>query len=248
MWSTRSLGGPCGRPTSAVVGHTIGSAKLIGARPRPCAQLRSLSRPTATPETPPHPQQRLHPRCLPIHPEINAVIYSEDVIEARVAEMGRLIGQDYQHTELLVLGVLKGAFMFTTDLVRHIYPYPASLEVDFFKASSYGSGTTSSGVVQLDSAFKLESVAGKHVLLVEDIIDSGNTFSRLVAVMREAGAATVRVAALLDKKARRRVPFEADYTGFECPDEFIVGYGIDYAEKYRNLPYIGSVREEFIRH
>ncbi|GIL54681.1 hypothetical protein Vafri_10419 [Volvox africanus] len=134
------------------------------------------------------------------------------------------------------------------DLVRHIYPYPASMEVDFFKASSYGAGTTSSGVVQLDSSFKKEGVRDKHVLLVEDIIDTGHTLSRLVALMEEAGAASVRVAALLDKKARRRIPFQADYTGFECPDEFIVGYGIDYAEKYRNLPYIGSVKEEFIKH
>ncbi|PNH05828.1 Hypoxanthine-guanine phosphoribosyltransferase [Tetrabaena socialis] len=137
--------------------------------------------------------------------------------------------------------------MFTTDLVRHVYPYPLSLEVDFFKASSYGSGTSSSGVVRLDSAFDLTSVQGKHVLLVEDIIDTGNTLSRLVALMNESGAATVRVCALLDKKARRRVPMQADYTGFECPDAFIVGYGIDYAEKYRNLPYIGVPRDEFIR-
>ncbi|KXZ43605.1 hypothetical protein GPECTOR_85g335 [Gonium pectorale] len=136
--------------------------------------------------------------------------------------------------------------MFTTDLVRHIYPYPASLEVDFFKASSYGSGTTSSGVVRVDSGFDLSSVNGKHVLLVEDIIDTGNTLSRLVALMSGSGAASVKLCALLDKKARRRVPITAEYTGFECPDEFIVGYGIDYAEKYRNLPYIGSVREEFI--
>lgn len=154
---------------------------------------------------------------------------------------------DYQERDLLVLGVLKGAFMLTTDLVRHIYPYPASLEVDFFKASSYGAGTSSSGVVQLDSAFDLDSVRGKHLLLVEDIIDTGNTLSRIVELMKAAGAASVRVCALLDKKARRKVPMEANYVGFPCPDAFIVGYGIDYAEKYRNVPYIGVPKPEFIR-
>ncbi|GLI71194.1 hypothetical protein VaNZ11_016309 [Volvox africanus] len=210
--------------------------------------LRSLSSAETPLETPPHSQPPLHPRRLPIHPEIDSVIFSEELIQARVAELGRLIGQDYELSDLLVLGVLKGAFMFTTDLVRYIYPYPASLEVDFLKASSYGSGTTSSGVVQLDSSFKKEAVRDKHVLLVEDIIDTGHTLSHLVTLMRDAGASSVRVAVLLDKKARRSTPFQADFTGFECPDEFIVGYGIDYAEKYRNLPYIGSVKKEFIKH
>ncbi|GFR49691.1 hypothetical protein Agub_g11841 [Astrephomene gubernaculifera] len=219
--------------------------------PRPQQQQQQQRRPLPCRSQPPthtHSHPHPHPRQLPQHPEIGQIIFSAEEIEARVAELGRLVGQEYQHRDLLVLGVLKGAFMFTTDLVRHIYPHPGSLEVDFFKASSYGSGTSSSGVVQLDSAFDWGSVRDKHVLLVEDIIDTGNTLSRLVALMREAGAASVRVCALLDKKARRRVPMQADYTGFECPDEFIVGYGIDYAEKYRNLPYIGSVRPEFIKH
>ncbi|KAG2424417.1 hypothetical protein HXX76_014470 [Chlamydomonas incerta] len=209
--------------------------------------VRSLGQPVPQASQPPHSRPHPHPRPLPLHPEISKIIFSAEEIDARVAELGRLVGTDYSDRELLVLGVLKGAFAFTSDLVRHIYPYPPSLEVDFFKASSYGSGTVSSGRVQLDSGFKLDSVRGKHVLLVEDIIDTGNTLSALVAVMKGAGAASVRVCALLDKKARRRVPMEAEYTGFECPDEFIVGYGIDYAEKYRNLPYIGAVKDEFIK-
>ncbi|KAG2497500.1 hypothetical protein HYH03_004652 [Edaphochlamys debaryana] len=184
---------------------------------------RSLGRPVPSPEQPPHSQPHLNPKSPPVHPEIGQVLFSEEVIAARVAELGRLIGQDYRGRELVVVGVLKGAFMFTSDLVRHVYPFPASLEVDFLKASSYGTGTQSSGAIQLDSGFRLGSVAGKHVLLVEDIIDTGATLARLAELMEGAGAASVKVCALLDKKARRRVPVVAEWTGFECPDEFIVG-------------------------
>lgn len=154
--------------------------------------------------------------------------------------LGREIGAHYQGRSVLVLGVLKGGFMFTADLVRHIDPVPLKLEVDFIKASSYGSGTVTSGTVKLDDGFNLESVTGKHVLVVEDIVDSGLTLSRIVGLLTTEGkAASVKVCTLLDKRARRKVVFEADYVGFECPDEFVVGYGIDFSENYRFLPYVG---------
>eukprot|EP00198_Chlamydomonas_reinhardtii_P012978 XP_001702315.1 hypoxanthine-guanine phosphoribosyltransferase [Chlamydomonas reinhardtii] len=219
-----------------------------GAQPRRLVPpARSLSQPVPPTSQPPHSRPHPHPRPLPLHPEISKVIFSAEQIDARVAELGRLIGTDYSDRELLVLGVLKGAFAFTSDLVRHIYPYPPHLEVDFFKVGGWGGCKWGSATAELPYLPE-PALAHKHMTLhVEDIIDTGNTLSALVAVMEGAGAASVRVCALLDKKARRRVPMEAEYTGFECPDEFIVGYGIDYAEKYRNLPYIGAVKDEFIK-
>ncbi|MEW5309392.1 MAG: hypothetical protein WDW38_001286 [Sanguina aurantia] len=136
--------------------------------------------------------------------------------------------------------------MFTSDLVRVIHPFPVTLEVGFLKASSYGSSSTTSGEVKIDSGFNLKSVTGKDVLVVEDIMDTGLTLTKIVAHLNTAGPKSVRICTLLDKKARRRVPLQADFVGLECPDAFIVGYGIDYNEKYRNLPYIGVPRPEFV--
>lgn len=177
---------------------------------------------------------------IQLHEDISKVIYGPDEIERCLERLGKEIGAHYKGRPVLALGVLKGGFMFTADLVRHVHPVPPKLEVDFIKASSYGSGTVTSGTVKLDDGFNLASVAGKHVLVVEDIVDSGLTLSRIVSLLTNEGkAASVKVCTLLDKRARRKVVFEADWVGFECPDEFVVGYGIDFSEHYRFLPYIG---------
>ncbi|GFH28428.1 hypoxanthine phosphoribosyltransferase, partial [Haematococcus lacustris] len=164
--------------------------------------------------------------------DIDKVLLSTEQLNEILDYMGRQIGHEYQDKELLVLGVLKGGFMFTT------------LEVDFFKASSYGTGTSSSGSVKLDESFDLSSIKGKHVLVAEDIIDTGLTMSSLVSLLRRSGAMSVRVAVLLDKRARRKVTFDPDFVGMYMGEEFVVGYGIDFAERYRWLPYIGVPKPE----
>jgi hypoxanthine phosphoribosyltransferase len=168
---------------------------------------------------------------------LRRVVYSEEDIQTRVREMGHSISETYgPDDELLVLGLLKGSFIFLADLVREIH---VPLQVDFLVASSYGSGTVSSGAVQLlydpDAVLK-----GRAVLLVEDIIDSGNTMNRLIPLLEERGPASLEVCALLHKH-RTRLATEARWVGFDAPDEFLVGYGLDYSENFRHLPYIGSI-------
>lgn len=162
------------------------------------------------------------------------LVKREDIAEA-VKKLGQQITADYQGRELMVVGILKGAIVFYSDLIREI---DLPLRTDFMAVSSYGSATKSSGVVQLRKDLD-RPVEGMDVLIVEDIVDSGMTLSYLKRVFEDRGAASVRIATLLDKPARRRVDLKADYFCFTIPDEFVVGYGLDYDEKYRNLPDIG---------
>ena len=169
---------------------------------------------------------------------ISRIVYTAEQIDARVREMGREISAAYPEGDpLLVLGLLKGSFIFLSDLVREI---TRPLHVDFLVASSYGSGTTSSGKVQLLYDPNAD-FAGKHVILVEDIVDSGTTLSRLIPMLEERGPASLEVCTLLHKHVASRLVREPRWVGFDAPHEFLIGYGLDHSEDYRNLPFIGSL-------
>ena len=167
--------------------------------------------------------------------DIQRVLIQEDEIKCKVADMGRIITEDYRDKDLVVVGILKGSVIFLSDLVRNI---SLPLSIDFIAVSSYGSGTSSAGDVKLLKDLDTP-VEGKDVLIVEDILDSGITLRYIMSLMVVKKTASIRLCALLDKPGRRRAPVTPDYTCFTVPDEFLVGYGLDYAEKYRNLPYIG---------
>jgi hypoxanthine phosphoribosyltransferase len=167
--------------------------------------------------------------------DVERVLISEDRIRARVAELGRQITDDYAGTDLILVGVLKGAVMFMVDLSRAI-DLPISL--DFMATSSYGASTKSSGVVRILKDLD-RSIEGKDLLIVEDIVDTGLTLKYLIDILRERGPASIRVCALLNKQKSRKTDVEIAYVGFEIPDEFVIGYGLDYAEVYRNLPFVG---------
>lgn len=176
-----------------------------------------------------------------MHNDIETVEFSEEQLQARVQQLGEQISRDYAGKCPLVICVLKGAFIFMADLVKKI---TVPLELDFMAVSSYGTSTKSSGVVRILKDLDV-SVEGRDVLIIEDIIDSGLTLSYLIEVLQGRKANTIRVVTLFDKPARRIVNMEADYKGFVLRhDFFIVGYGLDYAEKYRNLPYIGVLKRE----
>ncbi|MBC8080836.1 MAG: hypoxanthine phosphoribosyltransferase [Gorillibacterium sp.] len=175
-----------------------------------------------------------------MHSDIKEVMYSEEEIQQKIKELGQQISRDYQGKELFVICVLKGAFIFMADLVKNV---DIPLELDFMAVSSYGASTRSSGVVKIIKDLDV-SVEGRDVLIVEDIIDSGMTLSYVIELLEGRAANSVKVVALFDKPARRTVPLQPDYRGFEIPDEFVVGYGLDFAEKYRNLPYVGILKEE----
>ncbi|MDI9241983.1 hypoxanthine phosphoribosyltransferase [Fusibacillus kribbianus] len=166
------------------------------------------------------------------------ILIPEAEVDAKVEEIGRKISEDYAGKSVHLICVLKGGVFFTCELAKRI-SVPVSL--DFMSVSSYGSGTQSSGVVKIIKDLD-EPLAGKHVLIVEDIIDSGRTLSYLVEILKQRGPADIRICTLLDKPSRRvKKEVEVDYTCFSIPDEFVVGYGLDYDQKYRNLPYIGVV-------
>ena len=167
------------------------------------------------------------------------LIGSEE-LAVRVSELGRQISQDYAGQEVLVVGILKGAFVFCADLMRHL---AGPTQVDFMAVSSYGNSTESSGVIRIVKDLDA-SVEGRHVLLVEDIVDSGLTLRYLREYLQHQHPASLRICVLLDKPTRRKTDVKVDYIGFSIPDEFIVGYGIDYAERYRELPYIGIIGDE----
>ncbi len=173
---------------------------------------------------------------------IGSVLVSRDELQAKVAELGALISADYAGKELLLVGVLKGAVFFMADLARHI-TVPVSL--DFMAVSSYGSSTDSSGVVRILKDLDT-TIEGRHVLVVEDIIDSGLTLSYLMKNLRSRRPASLEICALLTKPSRRRVDIGCRYVGFEIPNLFVVGYGLDLAERYRTLDYVASLREEAI--
>lgn len=167
--------------------------------------------------------------------DIQRVLISEEQLAARVAEMGAAISRDYEGKKLMILGVLKGSVVFMADLLRHI---TIPVEMDFMAVSSYGAGVKTTGVVKILKDLD-RLIEGYHVLVVEDILDSGMTLSYLTELLRDRSPASVRIATLLDKPERRKVDITPDYVGFTVPDEFVVGYGLDYAELYRNLPYVG---------
>ncbi|MCE5172392.1 hypoxanthine phosphoribosyltransferase [Paenibacillus profundus] len=175
-----------------------------------------------------------------MHNDIEKVVFSEEQIQARVQELGEQLSRDYEGKCPLVICVLKGAFIFMADLVKRI---SVPLELDFMAVSSYGASTKSSGVVRIIKDLDVP-VDGRDVLIVEDIIDTGLTLSYLIEVLQGRKANSIRVVTLFDKPARRTVDMEANYKGFVLPDEFIVGYGLDFAERYRNLPYIGVLKPE----
>lgn len=177
-----------------------------------------------------------------MHEDVSRIIFSEEDIRNRVRELGQEITKDYaelvEKNDLVVVCVLRGAVMFMTDLVREI---DLPLEMDFMAASSYGNSTKSSGVVNIQKDLSSE-ITGKHVIIAEDILDSGLTLSKLMEVLSSRNPASISVCALLRKNRPDQVDVNCRYVGFECPDEFIVGYGLDYAEVYRNLGYIGVLK------
>jgi hypoxanthine phosphoribosyltransferase len=175
--------------------------------------------------------------------DIKEISLSEEELGQKISELGKAISKDYAGKELVLIGVLKGSVMFMSDLLKKI-TIPCSM--DFMAVSSYGSSTTSSGVVRIlkDLDFEIE---GKDVLVVEDIIDSGVTLKYLVEYLKARKANSLEIVCLLDKPERRKAAIAVKYVGFTVPDEFLVGYGLDYAEKYRNLPYIGILKEEIYR-
>ena len=165
------------------------------------------------------------------------VMLSEEEINARIAELGEQISRDYEGKEIFLICILKGASFFACELAKRI---TVPVNIDFMKVSSYGGGTVSSGQVSIKMDVS-ESIAGKEVLIVEDIIDSGNTLNLLPKILMERGPKSIRLCALLDKPDRREVDVKMDYVGFRIPDKFVVGCGLDYDQRYRNLPYIGEV-------
>lgn len=175
-----------------------------------------------------------------VDPAISEVLIDEASLAARVAELGEEISRDYAGQDLLLIGVLKGAVFFLSDLMRAI---DVPCEVDFMAISSYGSATDSSGVVRILKDLDAP-IEGRNVLVVEDIVDSGLTLSYLVRTLKARGPASLEVCALLTKPARRRIDVGCRYVGFEIPARFVVGYGLDLAQRFRNLPYIGVVHDE----
>lgn len=172
--------------------------------------------------------------------DILKVLLSGEEILAKVQEIGRQITEDYQDKNLLMVSVLKGSVVFMADLMRSV---DCHARIDFMSVSSYGSGTKTSGVVKIIKDLDL-NLEGYDLLLVEDILDSGKTLYYLREILKERNPASIRIATLLNKPARREAAIAPDYSCFEVPDEFVVGYGLDFAEKYRNLPYIGVLKPE----
>lgn len=174
----------------------------------------------------------------PLADDLVKVLLDEETIRRRVRELGRILDSEYAGQDLVLVSVLKGSVVFMSDLMRAIsIPH----EIDFMATSSYGGGTSSSGVVRILKDLNV-SIEGRNVILVEDIIDSGQTLSYLARILQERQPAGLRIMTLLDKPERREVPIHVDWIGFSIPNEFVVGYGLDYDEVYRNLPYIGILK------
>ena len=171
--------------------------------------------------------------------DIERILISEEEIQKKVAEMGRKISQDFRDKDPLFVGVLKGCFIFMADLMRYV---DIRCSMDFMAVSSY-SGTSSTGAVKINKDLS-EDIEGRHVIIVEDILDSGVTLSYLKQYLMVRKPASISIATLMDKPARRKADVYADYSCFEIPDAFVVGYGLDYNERYRNLPYIGVLKPE----
>lgn len=172
--------------------------------------------------------------------DILKILLSEEEIKARVQEMGDELYDAFQDKNPMFVGVLNGCFIFMADLVRAAQ---LKSELEFIGVSSYKNSTKSSGVVQITRDLQRD-ISGRNIIIVEDILDSGNTLAFLKNYLMTKGAASITIATLLDKPARREKPIKADYVGFVVPDEFVVGYGLDYAQQYRNMPYIGMLKPE----
>jgi hypoxanthine phosphoribosyltransferase len=172
------------------------------------------------------------------NPNLEIMLTAEQ-IQARIREMGAEMTRDYAGRKPLLLGVLKGATIFLGDLIRAI---DLPVELDFMAVSSYGDGTETTGDVKINKDSDV-AVRGRDLIVVEDIIDTGRTLSRLLELLHTRGATSIKLAALLDKPSRREKQVHVDYVGFTIPDKFVVGYGLDFAERYRNLPYIGVVKD-----
>ena len=170
--------------------------------------------------------------------DIDHILFSEEQLKARVREIAGQIDRDFAGKKPMLISVLRGSFIFMADLMRSI-TLPCT--VDFMAVSSYGAGTTSSGQVKITKDLS-ESIEGRDIIVVEDILDSGNTLSYLLQILQARHPASMKLCTLLDKPDRRIKPVHVDYSGFSIPDEFVVGYGLDFAEKYRNLPYIGVLK------
>jgi hypoxanthine phosphoribosyltransferase len=177
-----------------------------------------------------------------MHESIERILISQEELDGRVAALAAEISRDYEGQELLLVGVLRGAVFFMADLARRL-EVPCSL--DFMAVSSYGSATDSSGVVRILKDLDTD-IAGRHVLIVEDIIDSGLTLNYLMKSLRARHPASLEICALLTKPSRRRITLNCRYVGFEIPDEFVVGYGLDLAERFRTLAYIGTLKPEVV--
>ena len=177
-----------------------------------------------------------------IENDIERILISEEELQAKVKELGEKISEDYAEAkeDVIFIGVLKGCFVFMADLMRHVNLH---CSMDFMAVSSYGSGTTSTGAVEIIKDLR-EDIENKHVIFVEDILDSGVTLNYLKQYLQVRNPASIRIATLMDKPARRKADIHADYFGFEVPDAFVVGYGLDYDEQYRNLPYVGVLKPE----
>ena len=170
--------------------------------------------------------------------DIEKVLIPEEELQAKIRELGAILTEEYKDKNPIFLGILKGVVVFFADMIRAV---PIKCQMDLIAVSSYGSGTTSSGKIKMEKDLSLD-IEGRHVVILEDIIDSGNTLSHTIEYLKSKNPASLKICTLLDKPARRKVELEADYTGFTVPDEFLVGYGLDYAEQYRNLPCIGILK------
>lgn len=168
------------------------------------------------------------------------VMFSEEQVDARIAQLAAQISSDFEGEEIIAVGILRGGVYFCTELTKRI---TVPVIIDFIEASSYGAGTVSSGQVNITKDL-IEDIEGKNVLIIEDIIDTGRTLSRLLENLKNRNPKTLRLCTLLDKPERRIMEVPVDYNGFQISDQFVVGYGMDYAQKYRNLPYIGIVEPE----
>ena len=176
----------------------------------------------------------------PIHPDVSHVVLTEEEIRSRVVELGEQISADYVDDSVLLVAVLRGAALFVADLARSM---SCPVELDFMAVSSYGSTTKSSGVVRIIKDLD-ENIEGRNVLVVEDILDTGLTLKYLLRNLASRRPRSLEVVTLLSKEGKQRVPIDCKYVGFSIPDEFVIGYGLDFAEHYRNLPYIGVLKPE----
>jgi hypoxanthine phosphoribosyltransferase len=175
-----------------------------------------------------------------MHKDVGHILYSQEDLAGIVCRLGAEVRRDYEGKNPILISVLKGAFIFMADLSREI---GIDGEIEFLGVSSYGAGSSSSGQVQIIKDLSM-NVEGRHLLVVEDILDSGRTLQYIMEILTMRRPASIKLCTLLDKPDRRAVPIKADYIGAEIPDEFVVGYGLDYAERYRCLPYIGVLKRE----